>query len=87
MEPSKKKVSTIVTNSVGSKKKIKSSRSSMKKASNKYQGYNFDFSKEKDKAKLQIEEEFQQISQDYEIIQSLGKGSYGIVVKVTINKK
>jgi hypothetical protein len=47
--------------------------------------YNFDFSKEKEHAKHKAIEEFSEICDNYEILQILGKGSYGIVAKV-INK-
>jgi len=44
--------------------------------------YNFDFSKEKEHAKRKAIEEFSEICDNYEILQILGKGSYGIVAKV-----
>lgn len=55
---------------------------SRKKSNKKYEGYNLDFSQEKSKLQKEIDKEFKDISDKFEIIQLLGKGSYGIVIKV-----
>jgi hypothetical protein len=59
---------------------------SKKNLKNKKPSYNFDFSKEKEDAKQKAIEEFLEICEDYEILQILGKGSYGIVAKVIFKK-
>ena len=64
-------------------KKIYNSKSKRKSQSaKKYDGYNFNFSKEKSQIKLSIEEEFKSVCEEYEIVKLLGQGSYGSVVKV-----
>jgi hypothetical protein len=56
----------------------------LKKRSKTKKNYNFD--QEKQKVQKKSEEDFSEIQNEYEIIQSLGTGSYGTVVKVeTIN--
>lgn len=68
------------------KSELKRSVSYSKKDSKlKSSNYNFDFSKEKEDAKEKANQEFSEITNDYEILQFLGKGSYGIVAKVNKN--
>ncbi len=52
----------------------------LRKRSKTKKNYNFD--QEKQKVQKKNEEDFSEIQNEYEIIQSLGTGSYGTVVKV-----
>lgn len=58
----------------------KNSKSKSKKSKNSE--YNTDFSSELLKKQKEIEKEFEPISKEYLFVKLLGKGSYGIVVKV-----
>jgi hypothetical protein len=59
---------------------IKSSNKKSKKL--KTSEYNTDFSSELKKKQLELEREFEPISKEYKFVKLLGKGSYGIVIKV-----
>ncbi len=57
-------------------------KKSKNKPGKRHSGYNTDFSAEKAKVKDELQKDFKMILKDYEIVEMLGKGSYGIVIKV-----
>ncbi len=61
---------------------LEKSPKASKKSKSGYKDYNVDFSKEKKRLEQMVQQEFKEIQEEYDHFQLLGKGSYGIVVRV-----